>query len=77
MMTGRRCAQVNECFVVQDAREQSVEHAIIEALSAEAVKRDWIGIRWLVPDKPPIARELAERFAHPGGWIAYTLEIRR
>jgi GNAT superfamily N-acetyltransferase len=76
MMTGRRTGQLNEFFVAQSAREQGVEHALLEALTAEAKSRDWLDIRWLVPEKPPIAKGLAERFGKPGAWAAYTVEIK-
>lgn len=77
MISGRRSGQLNEFFVAQDMREIGVEHAILDALSVEATTRDWMEVRWLVPDKPPVARSLAERFGDPGGWIAYRLEIKK
>ncbi len=76
MMNGRRTGQLNEMFVIQDSREQGVEKALLDAVVAEAGKRDWDDLRWLVPEKPPIARSLAERFGHPGGWSAYSVPIR-
>ncbi len=76
MMNGRRIGQLNEMFVIQDSREQGVEKALLDAVAGEAAKRDWDNLRWLVPEKPPVARALAERFGHPGGWAAYSVAIR-
>lgn len=74
-MTGRRIAQLNEMFVAQDARDHGIEAALIKALTAEAVKRDWCDIHWIAPDKPPVAASLAERFGRPAGWSVFTVPI--
>jgi GNAT superfamily N-acetyltransferase len=76
MMTGRRTGQLNELFVDQEARDHGVEHALLDALAAEAVKRDWLDLRWLVPAKPPVARSVAERLGRPSGWTVYAIGIR-
>lgn len=76
MMTGRRSGQLNEFFVDQEARDHGVEHALVDALTAEAARRDWLDVRWLVPEKPPVARDLAERLGRPSGWTVFTLATR-
>ena len=76
MMTGRRMGQLNELFVDQEARDQGVEHALVDALAAEATSRDWLDVRWLVPEKPPVARSLAERLGRPCGWTVFRIGIR-
>jgi GNAT superfamily N-acetyltransferase len=75
MMTGRRSGQLNGLFVIQDAREQGVERALLDALAAEAGKRDWLDISWLVPEKPPIDKGLAEQFARPRASLVYFIPI--
>lgn len=76
VMTGRRTGQLNEFFVAQDMRDRGVEHALVEALGTEAARRDWVDVLWLVPAKPPVAADLAERFGRPSGWAVYTVDIR-
>ncbi|MCP4381349.1 MAG: GNAT family N-acetyltransferase [Hyphomicrobiales bacterium] len=74
-MTGRRTGQLNEMFVAQAARENGVEQSLIEALTAEAIHRDWCDIHWVTPDKPPVANSLAERFGRPAGWSVFSVPI--
>ncbi|MCB1486024.1 MAG: GNAT family N-acetyltransferase [Bauldia sp.] len=73
---GRRIGQLDEVFVIQDSRDKGIEKALLDAIAAEAVKRDWDELRWVVPQKPEIARTLAERFGHPGGWSVFSVPIK-
>ena len=74
-MNGRRIGQLDEMFVIQDSREKGVGKALLDAVSAEAVGRDWDELRWVVPEKPPVARALAERFGHPAGWSVFSVPL--
>jgi GNAT superfamily N-acetyltransferase len=74
-MTGMRAGQLEDLFVMQDARGNRVGRALVDALAAEGARRGWRQIRWLVPEKPESARRFAERLARPGGWLAYVVEV--
>ena len=74
-MTGMRVGQLDDLFVMQDARDRKVGHALIAALRAEGEKRGWSHVRWMVPEKPATARRLAERLAQRSGWLSYSIVI--
>jgi len=76
-MTGMRTGQLDDLFVVQDARGRKVGRALIDALVAEAARRGWQRIRWMVPEKPATARRFAERLAESGGWLTYSIPVPR
>jgi GNAT superfamily N-acetyltransferase len=76
-MTGMRTGQLDDLFVIQDARGRKVGQALIEALAAEGERRGWRQIRWMVPEKPVTARRLAERLANSGGWLTYSVPVPR
>ena len=76
-MTGMRTGQLDDLFVIQDARGRKIGQALIEALAAEGERRGWRQIRWMVPEKPATARRLAERLAKSGGWLTYSVPVPR
>lgn len=74
-MSGKRRGQLDDLFVIQDARGKRVGHSLIAALTAEGEKRGWTQIRWIVPEKPAAARRLAEQLAEAGGFLGYAVPI--
>jgi GNAT superfamily N-acetyltransferase len=76
-MTGMRTGQLDDLFVIQDARGRKIGQALIAALAAEGERRGWQQIRWMVPEKPATARRFAERLARSGGWLTYSVALAR
>lgn len=74
-ITGNRRGQLDDLFVIQDARGKRVGHELIAALAAEGEKRGWTQIRWMVPEKPAAARRLPEELAEAGGFLSYAVAI--
>lgn len=74
-LTGMRAGQLDELFVAADARRNGIGKALVDALAAEGRKRGWAYIRWVVPEKPPAARRLAEQLAERGGWQNFTVRV--
>ncbi len=76
-MTGRRAGQLDDLFVIQDARGRGVGHALAEAVIAEGRRRRWSHLRWMVPTKPEDAKQLAEKMAARGPWLAFVVPVER
>ncbi|MBN9020731.1 MAG: GNAT family N-acetyltransferase [Rhizobiales bacterium] len=76
-MTGMRTGQLDDLFVLQDARGRKVGEALVTALAAEGRTRGWQRIRWMVPEKPETARLFADRLAESGGWLTYSIGVPR
>jgi GNAT superfamily N-acetyltransferase len=74
-MTGMRAGQLDDIFVLQDDRHRGIGKALVDALAAEGRKRGWARIRWMVPEKPPEARALAERLGERGGFATYAVPV--
>jgi GNAT superfamily N-acetyltransferase len=76
-MTGMRAGQLDDLYVDHDARGKGAGRALIDALITEAKARGWTQLRWVVPEKPPGARRLAERFAEPAAIANYVIRIEQ
>ena len=76
-MSGLRAGQLDDLFVIQDARNHGVGHLLVDAIVGEGHKRGWTHLRWMVPEKPPTARKLAEKMAEPGAWENYVVTFER
>jgi GNAT superfamily N-acetyltransferase len=76
-ITGMRVGQVDDLFVIQDARGRGAGKALVDALAAEGAKRGWTELRWVVPDKPPEARRLAAKLAERSPRTSYVIRIER
>lgn len=76
-MTGRRAGQLDDIFVLPEARERGAGQLMIEEVLAEGRRRRWIHLRWMAPTRPETARLLAEKMAARGPWTAYVIPIER
>ncbi len=76
-MSGLRSGQLDDVFVIQDARDHGFGHRLVEAIVAEGRARGWTHLRWMVPKKPSTARKLAETMAERGWWQNYVVRIER
>jgi GNAT superfamily N-acetyltransferase len=76
-VNGMRIGQLDELFVLQDARGHGVGHALIDALIAEGRRRGWHHIRWLVREKAQIWDEPVAAFLEPGGMRGYVIAVDR
>jgi GNAT superfamily N-acetyltransferase len=74
-MTGLRAGQLNDLFVIHDARGQGAGRALVSAVMAEGTRRGWEQLRWMVPEKPEHARRLAEKMAVPGRWSVHVIAL--
>ena len=75
--TGMRTGQLDELFVMQDARGSGIGRALIGAVIAEGRRRSWAQIRWLVREKATLHEDLLGAFAVPGGLRSYAIPIER
>jgi GNAT superfamily N-acetyltransferase len=56
-LTGMRVGQLDELFVVQDARGRNIDRALLEALAEEGERRGWHQLRWLIREKAQIPKD--------------------
>lgn len=74
--TGLRTGQLDELFVLQDARGNGIGRALIEAIIAEGRRRGWSNVRWLIPEKIRLRQHLLDAFAEPARLRTYAIPIK-
>jgi GNAT superfamily N-acetyltransferase len=74
-VSGKRIGQLDELFVLQDARGHDVERALIDALVAEGRRRGWHQIRWLMHEKAQIRKEQFTTLLEPAGIRLYIVPV--
>jgi GNAT superfamily N-acetyltransferase len=76
-VSGKRIGQLDELFVLQDARGLGVEHALIDALIAEGRRRGWHQIRWLMREKAQLPKDRFAPLLEPAGIRLHILPVDR
>lgn len=74
-MTGLRRGQLDDLFVIQDARDRGVVRSLLDGLLNEGKRRGWTALRWLVPEKTPVRDHIAEKIGGPAGLKGYLIPI--
>lgn len=76
-ISGLRSGQIDDIFVLQDARGNGIGRRMIDALVSEGESRGWAHLRWLVPAHNEAAVKLYERIAEPDSWKSFVIRIDR
>jgi GNAT superfamily N-acetyltransferase len=76
-VSGMRIGQLDELFVLQDARGHGVEQALIDALVEEARRRGWHQLRWMMREKAQIPKEQFTTLLEPTGIRLYIVPVDR
>ncbi|CAH1658071.1 MULTISPECIES: N-acetyltransferase [unclassified Chelatococcus] len=69
----RRAGQIDDLYVLPEARGQGVAGALIADIVAEGRKRGWIQLRWMVPHDNLGAQRLYDRIAEAAPWKNYVI----
>lgn len=73
-ISGRRAGQLDDLFVLPEARGRGVAQSLIARVVNEGKARGWIHLRWMVPDGSP-AGALYDRIAERAPWRNYVVRI--
>jgi ribosomal protein S18 acetylase RimI-like enzyme len=73
----RRCGQLDDLFVVPEARGEGLARALLEALRQLGAARRWSHLRWFVPEADQAAIALYERVAERAEWRSYIQRLDR
>ncbi|MBS7696834.1 MAG: GNAT family N-acetyltransferase [Chelatococcus sp.] len=69
----RRAGQIDDLYVLAEARGQGIARALIDDIVAEGRKRGWIQLRWMVPRDNLGAQRLYDRIAEAAPWKNYVI----
>lgn len=73
-ISGRRAGQLDDLFVMPEARGRGIAQALVARLVEDGRSRGWIHLRWMVPDGSPAAA-LYDRIAERAPWRNYVVRI--
>ena len=73
-ISGRRAGQLDDLYVLDEARGKSVARKLIAHVVAQGDARGWIHLRWMAPDDSP-AGALYDRIAERAPWRNYVVRI--
>ncbi|GLK79485.1 GNAT family N-acetyltransferase [Methylopila turkensis] len=75
-ISARRAGQLDDLYVRPSARGRGVAAALIAHIAAAGAARDWVHLRWMVPEGSA-AIPLYERVAEPAPWRNFVVRIDR
>jgi GNAT superfamily N-acetyltransferase len=75
-ITGLRAGQLELLYVLPDARKGHTARGLMDKLVAIGHQRDWVHLRWLVPEKITADVHIYERLAQPAPWRSYVVPIK-
>ena len=71
----RSCGQLDDLFVMPEARGQGIARALVTEACALGRARDWSHLRWFVPEGDVGAIALYERIAARADWRSYVIRL--
>lgn len=75
-ISGRRAGQLDDLYVAPEARGRRIAGRLIAAATETGRRRDWVHLRWLVPEDNAAARKAYEVLAETAPWKSYVLWLR-
>jgi GNAT superfamily N-acetyltransferase len=76
-MTGMRAGQLEDLFVMHDSRGRGVARALVEALARKGQSRDWLSLRWMVPEGSSMRTTFAETLGKKARLESFVVRIDR
>lgn len=77
LISGLRIGQLDDIYVIQEHRHKGIGRTLVEEVSKIGKERDWVHVRWLVPNKNKVDNSLFESLAEPGDKDSFIVPIDR
>ncbi|WYK05193.1 GNAT family N-acetyltransferase [Cereibacter sphaeroides f. sp. denitrificans] len=77
IISGGRAGQLDDLFVLPEARGSGLARALIGQLTEIGTTRGWTHLRWLVPQDNVTAKRLYRSIADPAPWDSFRIELTR
>ncbi|GGO54207.1 Ribosomal protein S18 acetylase RimI [Roseovarius pacificus] len=75
IISGSRAGQLDDLFVMPEARGSGLARALIGELTEIGTARGWTHLRWLVPQDNLTAKRLYLSIADPAPWDSFRIEL--
>lgn len=72
-ISGCRAGQIDDLYVAQSARGKRLAQHLIEAIVDIGRTRNWVHLRWLVPEDNHAAQAAYDRLAERAPWLSYAI----
>ncbi|AZB64694.1 GNAT family N-acetyltransferase [Cereibacter sphaeroides] len=77
IISGGRAGQLDDLFVMPEARGSGLARALIRQLTEIGTARGWTHLRWLVPQENATAIQLYRSIADPAPWDSFRIDLSR
>ncbi|ABN75682.1 GNAT family N-acetyltransferase [Cereibacter sphaeroides] len=77
IISGGRAGQLDDLFVMPEARGSGLARALIRQLTEIGTARGWPHLRWLVPQDNAAAIHLYRSIAEPAPWDSFRIDLSR
>lgn len=77
IISGGRAGQLDDLFVMPEARGSGLARALIRQLTEIGTARGWTHLRWLVPQENATAIHLYRSIADPAPWDSFRIDLSR
>ncbi|RHZ93704.1 GNAT family N-acetyltransferase [Cereibacter sphaeroides] len=77
IISGSRAGQLDDLFVMPEARGSGLARALIRQLTEIGTARGWTHLRWLVPQENATAIHLNRSIAEPAPWDSFRIDLSR
>ncbi|AEV34752.1 acetyltransferase, GNAT family [Pseudovibrio sp. FO-BEG1] len=77
LISGLRIGQLDDIYVMPDHRHKGIGRTLVEQISKIGKERDWLHVRWLVPNKNKVDNSLFENLAEPDDKDSFIVPIDR
>jgi len=77
IISGGRAGQLDDLFVMPEARGSGLARALIARLTEIGTARGWTHLRWLVPQDNLTAKRLYRSIAAPAPWDSFQIELNQ
>ncbi|MCX5518671.1 GNAT family N-acetyltransferase [Kaistia defluvii] len=76
-MSGMRVGQLEDLFVIHESRGRGIARALVEALARKGRSRDWLSLRWMVPEGSSMRTTFAETLGKKARLESFIVRIER
>lgn len=77
LVSGLRIGQLDDIYVMPSHQHQGIGRALVEEVAKIGKERDWLHVRWLVPNKNQVANGLFKNIAEPDDKDSFIVPIDR
>lgn len=76
-ISGLRAGQIELLYILPEHRKSGAARALVDHLVTMGHQRDWVHLRWMVPEKVTAQVEVYSNLAQPAPWKSYLIPMSK